>query len=105
MTKLHIKKSNILSLDLSAALNIVNIKFLVKRLNIIGLPQDILDLIRGWLNDRLCFVTIIAFDLDWSRAIRFSAYMSLGCANSNVINHGASYNASMTLFYWKIIYK
>ena len=44
------------SLDLSAAFDIVDIKLLLKRLKIIGLPQDIIDLITVWLNARLCYV-------------------------------------------------
>ena len=46
------------SLDLSAAFDIVNIKLLLKRLKIVGLPGDIIDLIRVWLNDRYCYVCV-----------------------------------------------
>jgi hypothetical protein len=46
------------SLDLSAAFDVVNIDLLIKRLNIIGLPKDLIDLIWVWLTDRLYFVDI-----------------------------------------------
>jgi hypothetical protein len=36
------------SLDLSAAFDIVNIKLLLKRLKIFGLPSELIDLIRAW---------------------------------------------------------
>ena len=46
------------SLDLSAAFDIVNINLLLKRLTIIGLPNDVINLISIWLKDRLCYVNL-----------------------------------------------
>ena len=46
------------SLDLSAAFNIVNISLLLKRLRILGLPNDIIDLIEVWLRNRMFYVTV-----------------------------------------------
>ena len=46
------------SIDLSAAFDLVNIKLLMKRLAIIGLPTDILQLIELWLSERSFFVNI-----------------------------------------------
>ena len=40
------------SLDLSAAFDVVNIDLLIKRLKIIGLPEDVVSLIRVWLTNR-----------------------------------------------------
>ena len=37
------------SIDLSAAFDVVNVKLLLKRLNIIGLPKDVIKLIEIWL--------------------------------------------------------
>ena len=46
------------SLDLSAAFDIVDIKLLLKRLRIVGLPEDIVGLIEVWLSDRSYFVSV-----------------------------------------------
>jgi hypothetical protein len=46
------------SIDLSAAFDLVNIELLMKRLTIIGLPKDILRLIKLWLSKRSFFVNI-----------------------------------------------
>ena len=46
------------SIDLSAAFDVVNIKLLLKRLNIIGLPKDIIKLIEIWLKNRMFYVDI-----------------------------------------------
>ena len=46
------------SLDLSAAFDVVNIELLLKRLKIIGLPPDVIKLIRIWLEKRLFYVSI-----------------------------------------------
>ena len=40
------------NLDLSAAFNIINEKLLLKRLKIVGLPNDITELIDNWLSTR-----------------------------------------------------
>ena len=47
-----------LFLDLSAAFDIVNISLLIKRLKIIGLPSDLIRLIRVWLENRSYYVSI-----------------------------------------------
>ena len=46
------------SLDLSAAFDVVNIDLLMKRLVILGLPNDVLSLIEIWLRNRLFYVEI-----------------------------------------------
>jgi hypothetical protein len=55
-------------LDLSTAFDIININLLLKRLNIIGLPQDVIDLVGVWLMERSFYVSIgglnsLIFDL------------------------------------------
>ena len=44
------------SVDLSAAFDVVNIDLLIDRLRIIGLPRDVVGLIRCWLKDRSFYV-------------------------------------------------
>ena len=39
------------SLDLSAAFDVVNVELLLKRLQIIGLPDDLVSPIRNWLSE------------------------------------------------------
>ena len=46
------------SIDLSAAFDLVNIKLLIKRLKIIGLPADVVQLIELWLSHRSFYVTV-----------------------------------------------
>ena len=46
------------SLDLSSAFDVVNVQLLIKRLNIIGLPNDIVSLIINWLSSRYFYVSI-----------------------------------------------
>jgi hypothetical protein len=46
------------SLDLSAAFDVVNIDLLIKRLQIIGLPKDIILLLKAWLKDRKAYVEV-----------------------------------------------
>ena len=46
------------SLDLSAAFDVVNVELLLKRLRIIGLPMDLIDLVSKWLTTRYLYVTI-----------------------------------------------
>ena len=48
----------IISIGLSAAFDLVNIDLLMKRLSIIGLPRDVLSLIKLWLMKRLFYVSI-----------------------------------------------
>ena len=46
------------SLDLSAAFDTVNVKLLLTRLRIIGLPTDIVKLIEIWLKERYFYESI-----------------------------------------------
>ena len=46
------------SLDLSAAFDVVNTELLCKRLDIIGIPADVVSLIKTWLTERLFYVEI-----------------------------------------------
>ena len=46
------------SIDLSAAFDVVNLKLLLKRLKIIGLPNDVIVLIKVWLTNRLFYVDL-----------------------------------------------
>ena len=46
------------SLDLSSAFDVVNIGLLLKRLTIVGLPNDVIALIEVWLRKRFYFVSI-----------------------------------------------
>ncbi len=39
------------TLDLSAAFDLVNIDLLIKRLEIVGLPMDVIELITVWLKN------------------------------------------------------
>jgi hypothetical protein len=40
------------SIDMSSAFDLVNIDLLIKRLKIIGLPDDVVELIKSWLKQR-----------------------------------------------------
>ena len=44
------------SLDLSAAFDLVNVELLIKRLRIMGMPNDLIRLIREWLVNRKFYV-------------------------------------------------
>jgi hypothetical protein len=46
------------SLDLSSAFDVVNVGLLLKRLRIIGLPSDLVELISHWLTNRFFYVSI-----------------------------------------------
>ena len=46
------------SLDLSAAFDLVNVELLLKRLKIIGLPDDVVGLIKCWLSLRYSYVSV-----------------------------------------------
>jgi hypothetical protein len=46
------------SLDLSAAFDKVNFTILLKRLRILGLPMDIIDLIKVWLQNRMYYLSV-----------------------------------------------
>jgi hypothetical protein len=45
-------------LDLSSAFTVVNVKLILKRLKITGLPEDIIELITVWLKDRFYSVSV-----------------------------------------------
>ena len=46
------------SIDLSAAFDVVNINLLIDRLRIVGLPEDIVGLIKLWLENRKFYVEV-----------------------------------------------
>ena len=46
------------SLDMSAAFDVINVDLLIRRMEIIGLPKDLLDLLTSWLNDRWAYVEV-----------------------------------------------
>ena len=46
------------SVDLSAAFDVVNVKLLLKRLKIVGLPDDLIELVNKWLTTRYFYVSI-----------------------------------------------
>jgi hypothetical protein len=46
------------SLDFSSAFDMVNVKLLVKRLQFVGLPDDVINLLKIWLNERKHYMTI-----------------------------------------------
>ena len=45
------------SIDLSAAFDVVNVKLLLKRMIIIGLPEDFIGLVEVWLSSRYYYVS------------------------------------------------
>jgi hypothetical protein len=44
------------SLDLSAAFDVVNVPLLLKRLKVMGLPEDLIALIEAWLRGRSFYI-------------------------------------------------
>ena len=57
------------SLDLSMAFDLVNTELLIKRLQIMGMPNDLIKLIREWLSNRSYYVQVgeecsVLFDSD-----------------------------------------
>ena len=44
------------SLDLSAAFDVANRELFFKRMDIMGIPEDLKALIRDWLSERICYV-------------------------------------------------
>jgi retron-type reverse transcriptase len=46
------------SLDLSAAFDVVNVDLLLDRLFIMGIPDDIIELLAAWLKDRAAYVEV-----------------------------------------------
>ena len=51
------------SLELSSAIDVVNINLLLKRLRIVGLPKEVIDLIELWLNGRKYCICLMLFKL------------------------------------------
>ena len=49
------------SLDLSAAFDVVNRDLLFKRMETMGIPDDLMALIRDWLSERICFILVISY--------------------------------------------
>ena len=52
------KWSGLVSLDLSSAFDIINHKRLIERLQIIGLPQDLIKIVEIWLEKRTYYVEV-----------------------------------------------
>jgi hypothetical protein len=46
------------SVDLTAVFDLVEVRLLIKRLHIVGLPTDVLKLIKLWLSGRSFFVNM-----------------------------------------------
>ena len=46
------------SLDLSTAFDVVNVGLLIRRLKIIGLPEDVVALVEIWLKDRSYYINV-----------------------------------------------
>jgi hypothetical protein len=46
------------SLDLSAAFDVVNVELLLKRLKVMGMPEDLVMLLTSWLTDRAAYVEV-----------------------------------------------
>jgi hypothetical protein len=61
------------SLDFSSAFNIVNVCLLLKQLHTVGLPEDVVSLIKVWLlKERSCNVSIdgvdsVLFTFSWAQ--------------------------------------
>ena len=50
------------SIDLSAAFDIIDVDLLIKRLVILGLPNDVVNLIEIWLKERYFYVCVNGCD-------------------------------------------
>ena len=46
------------SIDLSAVFDVINIELLIKRLRVLGLPEDVISLIEVWLKNRYLYVEL-----------------------------------------------
>jgi len=55
------KKASLMSLDLSAAFDVVDHKLLLKIMEETGIPKDITELIKNWLQNREAFVEICGY--------------------------------------------
>ena len=53
------------SLDLSSAFDVVDVKLLIKRLYIIGLPGDVLSMVENWLTGRFFYIGYHWTMIDW----------------------------------------
>ena len=57
-------------------IDIVNVGLLIKRLRVIGLPDDIVNLVRIWLKERLFYVSVNGVEsyikITWSGIIQGS---------------------------------
>ena len=49
------------SLDLIAAFDLVNRDLLFERMQVMGIPDDIVTLLKDWLNDRKFYVDLMRF--------------------------------------------
>ena len=45
-------------IDLSAAFDVVDVELLIKCLTILGLPGDVINLIKNWLKERFFYVSV-----------------------------------------------
>ena len=45
-------------IDLSAAFDVVDVKLLIKRLTLLGLPDDVVELIEIWLRERFFYICV-----------------------------------------------
>ena len=57
------------SLDLSAAFDVVNVDLLLKRMRIIGLPPDLVQLVSIWLTNRYLYVSYCIVALSFTNAM------------------------------------
>ncbi len=46
------------SMDLSAAFDVIDINLLLKRMKNLGIPEDVLNLIKAWLDGRIAYVEV-----------------------------------------------
>ena len=75
------------SLDLSSAFDLVNIELLKKRMRIVGLPGDVINLISVWLKQRPYYVSIdgeisVLFDLLLSPVLNSILISTFYCGKS-----------------------
>ena len=49
-------------IDLSAAFDVVDVELLIKRLTLLGLPKDVIKLIKIWLTERFFYVSVNGSD-------------------------------------------
>ena len=51
----------IAGIDLSAAFDVVDVKLLIKRLTILGLPSDVINLTNNWQRERFFYISFGSF--------------------------------------------